>query len=283
MSTISAKITKRFLVNGTLTDVDTAVLRDATAAYGIKRHDTDEVIVAAGTAMDHDLDEPGVYTYTFTPAAGVTYDYAVEFTRGAKLYRAVDQLTVPVEANAPCYLTVTEADALAETMLSSLVAAYTAAETAQKQAALEQASADVDSAYRYQGRRYDVSGVLTSTPQVLEFPRLAYGDGCDYAAWAPGLAPAAGGRGNIWDWDDAAGTAVVPEAVKRAVVLQAADRLDGTRLAKVEQRFGLSAQATGSLSETYAAQPGSEQALMRVCPEARALLERYRLRSGGLL
>lgn len=280
MSTI--KITKRFLVNGSLTDADAVVLSDSTATYGIKRHDTDEVIVAAGTAMDHE--STGVYSTTFTYVPGVIYDYAVQFTRGASVYRAADQVTAPVAVNAPCYLTITEADAIAATLLSSLVASYTAAGSTQRQAALEQASADVDNAFRYQGRRYDPDGSITGSAQTLEFPRVAYPEqyrpfGCAF----PGSLTA--NASCVWDWDDSAGVAIVPDLIKRAVVLQAADRLEGTRLAKLQQRWGLSAQTTGSLSETYApaAGAGSTEAQMRVCPEALNLLQRYRLRSGGLL
>lgn len=68
----------RFDIAGTLTDVTSAVLRDATNTFGVRRTDTNVVIVASGTAMTHL--STGLYAYTFTePEAGLNYEYVIEF------------------------------------------------------------------------------------------------------------------------------------------------------------------------------------------------------------
>lgn len=78
-------ITWSFKLSGVLTDADSVVLQDPDNAYGVKRTDTDEVVVAAGTEMTRD--SLGTYSYTFTdPAAGVPYNYWVLVTYGSDTY-----------------------------------------------------------------------------------------------------------------------------------------------------------------------------------------------------
>ncbi|MFZ5829467.1 MAG: hypothetical protein ACOY3P_05235, partial [Planctomycetota bacterium] len=85
-------IRRKWLVDGVLTDVTSAVLRDATGTYGVKRDDTDEVVVASGTAMTHV--STGVYEYTFEePAAGLTYAGWVEFVYAGSTYRFEHEVT----------------------------------------------------------------------------------------------------------------------------------------------------------------------------------------------
>ena len=68
----------RFDIAGTLTDVTSAVVRDPTDTFGVRRTDTLEVITAAGTAMTHL--STGLYALSFTePVAGLDYEYWVEF------------------------------------------------------------------------------------------------------------------------------------------------------------------------------------------------------------
>src|SRR5438045_3219688 len=68
-------------VNGTLTDVTSAVLSDPDGTFGVERADTHAVVVADGTAMTHE--GTGLYTYTFTePDVGISYRYYVESTYG---------------------------------------------------------------------------------------------------------------------------------------------------------------------------------------------------------
>jgi uncharacterized phiE125 gp8 family phage protein len=74
-----------FEVAGVAADVTSAVLRDETVAYGVKRDDTDAVVVAAGTAMTWVA--TGTYEYEFTPPAdGLTYTWVVEYVYGGETY-----------------------------------------------------------------------------------------------------------------------------------------------------------------------------------------------------
>lgn len=58
---------------------NTVILTDAGATYGVKRNDTNAVVVAAGTPMVAGV--PGVWTYTFTdPLAGLAYTYSIQYT-----------------------------------------------------------------------------------------------------------------------------------------------------------------------------------------------------------
>ena len=79
-------ITRNWKVEGVLTSPTSMVLSDATGAYGVKRDDTDAVIVADGTAMTES--STGVFTYTFTePAVGLSYTAWVEVVYGDNTYR----------------------------------------------------------------------------------------------------------------------------------------------------------------------------------------------------
>jgi len=75
-----------FTVDGSLTDVTSVVLSEPGGTYGVKRNDTDAVVVADGTAMVNQ--STGIYEYTFTePAAGLEYTYYTEFVYNGNLYR----------------------------------------------------------------------------------------------------------------------------------------------------------------------------------------------------
>ncbi len=153
------------------------------------------------------------------------------------------------------YLTLTDADALAATLLG--LTHYQAADDATRSAALLTASIEIDAASRWQGRKYDPD-------QAREFPRVPY-------------------EGTVWDWVD--GYAVVPDLVRIAVLRQADFLLDTVRRAKLAQiEDGLASQSVGSISESYARPTPAGQASGwdRLCSEARDLLARYRLTSGPL-
>jgi hypothetical protein len=73
-------------VDDVLTDVTSAVLSDPTAAYGVRRTDTNAIVVAAGTALTHD--GTGLYSYTFTdPAADLTYQYWIQVVYAGATYK----------------------------------------------------------------------------------------------------------------------------------------------------------------------------------------------------
>jgi hypothetical protein len=73
-----------FKVDGVLTDVTTATLSDPTGTYGVKRDDTDAVVVADGTAMTRV--DTGTYEYTFNDLPNVEYTAYVEFVYQGSLY-----------------------------------------------------------------------------------------------------------------------------------------------------------------------------------------------------
>lgn len=77
-------IKRTFKVEGVLTNVTTALLSDPTGTYGVKRNDTDAVVVADGTAMTNSA--TGVYEYSFEDVEGVAYTAYVEFVYAGATY-----------------------------------------------------------------------------------------------------------------------------------------------------------------------------------------------------
>lgn len=73
-------------VGEVLTDVTSMKLSDPTATYGVKRDDTQAVVVADDTAMAKT--STGIYAYTFDePAAGLTYTYWLEIVYDGETHR----------------------------------------------------------------------------------------------------------------------------------------------------------------------------------------------------
>jgi hypothetical protein len=81
---MSRTVRQVFSVNGIPTDVDSAVLSDPTGTYGVKRNDTDAVVVADGTAMTRT--GVGTYEYEFSDSVGISYTAYVEFQYGSSSY-----------------------------------------------------------------------------------------------------------------------------------------------------------------------------------------------------
>lgn len=78
-------LTDSFRISGALTDMTSVVLADATNTYGVRREDTGETVVVAGTAMTRA--SLGTYAYTFTePTSGLSYDYVLRFVYGGQTY-----------------------------------------------------------------------------------------------------------------------------------------------------------------------------------------------------
>ena len=73
-----------FTINGIPTDVQSAVLSDPTGAYGMRRTDTNEVVIADGTAMVRT--GVGTYEYEYDDVGGVPYSAYVEFQYGSTSY-----------------------------------------------------------------------------------------------------------------------------------------------------------------------------------------------------
>lgn len=77
-------VRKTFKVDGVPTNVTTAKLSDPTGTYGVKRNDTNAVVVADNTSMT--LVSTGTYQYEFTDLPGVSYTAYVEFVYGGSTY-----------------------------------------------------------------------------------------------------------------------------------------------------------------------------------------------------
>jgi hypothetical protein len=76
-----------FRVDGTLTNPTSVVMSDPTNTYGVRRQDTQAVVVANNTAMTNV--STGVYRHTFTaPAAGLTYEWYVEVVYNGITYHS---------------------------------------------------------------------------------------------------------------------------------------------------------------------------------------------------
>jgi hypothetical protein len=87
------------------------VLSDPTGTFGVKRTDTNAVVVADSTALTNV--STGVYRYTFTdPAPGLTYNYYVEWVYGGETYRVERTISGETIADTTGRLTVAQARAL---------------------------------------------------------------------------------------------------------------------------------------------------------------------------
>jgi len=173
------------------------------------------------------------------------------------------------------YLTVSEADTLAASVLGLLQ--WPAATSTEKTSALDAATRLIDTALRYQGRKYDPA-------QALEFPRVAYDGGVPGAAQQTGAAVAE----VVWDWDATTNAAVIPDAVKQACLIEADEVLQDVKGKSQrwrrldEQHQGVTFDLTGSTAEAYrkGTAPAGRSGLSR---RAYELLARYRLLSGRIL
>lgn len=87
-------ISRQWLVGGVLTDVTTAKLSDPTGTFGVKRNDTDAVVVADNTAMTKA--STGTYEYSFNDVEGVTYTACVEIVYGGSTYYV--ELSLPASS-----------------------------------------------------------------------------------------------------------------------------------------------------------------------------------------
>lgn len=73
-----------FRIDDVLVDPTSATLADMDGVYGVRRTDTNEVVVSAGTAMTRM--SLGVYSYSFTSVDGVAYTASVKFVHGGNEY-----------------------------------------------------------------------------------------------------------------------------------------------------------------------------------------------------
>jgi len=84
-------IQETFTIGGVLTDVTSVKLSNAASTFGVKRDDTDAVVVVDGASMTKTA--TGTYEYSFTePDSDLTYTYWVEWVYQGATYR--DEHTV---------------------------------------------------------------------------------------------------------------------------------------------------------------------------------------------
>ena len=168
-----------------------------------------------------------------------------------------------------------DADAIAALLPAALIPAYLALSDATAKAdLLAAASYDIDTACRFQGRKYDVIS------QVLEFPRVAYESSTRILPNTGPVPIASAWSDVVWDFDPVALVAVVPAKVLMAVIYQA-NYLAGGEDSRVNDQFvGLKGERVGSLSAEYGP---SEAMKTGLCRRAWQLVKRYRLQSGRLL
>lgn len=176
------------------------------------------------------------------------------------------------------YVAVADADTLAASVLG--LVQWSSATSTEKSNALDAATRLIDTALRYQGRKYDPA-------QVLQFPRVAYDAG---GAPAAGAYPSPVTRAPaevVWDWDVTTSTAVIPDAVKRACLIEADEILQDVKGKSQrwrrldEQHQGVTFDLTGPTAEAYrkgTAAPGKTGLSRR----AFELLSAYRVVSGQL-
>ncbi|NLF33255.1 MAG: phage head-tail connector protein [Planctomycetes bacterium] len=130
MSTTTITVT--IVIDGEAREGLTVVLSDATGTYGVKRNDTDAVVVADGTAMTDA--GAGRYTYTFDdPAADLTYTAAIEYAYDGETYRQTGTIAGGDGSTlrACCTLASVKSrleltDSAADTMLEEIIAGVTA-------------------------------------------------------------------------------------------------------------------------------------------------------------
>ncbi|TXG78458.1 hypothetical protein E6Q11_00945 [Candidatus Dojkabacteria bacterium] len=89
-------ISQAWRIENVLTNVTSAKLSDPTGTYGVKRNDTDAVVVADGTNMTNSA--TGVYEYSFEDVTNVSYTAYVEIVYlGVTYHMEVD---IPARADA---------------------------------------------------------------------------------------------------------------------------------------------------------------------------------------
>jgi hypothetical protein len=266
-------------------DATAAVMSDPTGAFGVRRTDTNAVLVAAGAAADHP--STTFYQKTITdPAAGIPYEAWFKLTVGTDtIYRRVLKMSGGAESDTLSYLTVTKLRALLARMPAAMFPRLSAGSDAAVLAGAVQASIDIDAAGPWQGRKYQIAWGTTAE-QVLEFPRVAYDDG---AAWPWGYplptTPTPGGGVVVWDWDVVNRVAVVPAKVEEACLYQSEDVLAGSRAKRIQAiADGLASVATGSLSESYRTALAASGGVPGIlCLRAEQIMKQYRLKQGRIL
>jgi hypothetical protein len=175
---MSVTIQRKFWIDDELADVTSVVLSDPTGTYGVKRNDTDAVVVADGTAMTKV--STGVYRYTFAePEIGLTYTAQIEWVYGGETYY-IEEVKEGTAASAGRICTLAdvkdrlgESGAEHDTLLNRLIASLESLFDSYTGRHLIVPSADVTEYYSGRGpllqiRRYPVVSI-TSIKEAVDY------------------------------------------------------------------------------------------------------------------
>lgn len=207
-------------------------LQDSTSTFGVRRKDTQEIIVASGTAMVQDAADPRIWRYTVADVApGVTYEWVARIDHGDAIDFFETEDTPPDEAECNALLNVGQVDALlAIHVLSADLADWSALSAADKGVLICRAQAMID-AGTYKGQKW-------ADDQPFSFPRRD-DDGVLI------------GVENEADEDNP----LAPLAVREALALLAHSFVHRADLWErhTGRRSGLASQSVSGISEAYIA------------------------------
>jgi hypothetical protein len=98
MSTTTIRET--ILIDNVATNVTSVVFSDPTGTFGLKRTDTDAILIADGVALANTA--TGIYEHTFTdPGGDIPYTYWIEFVYNGETYR-FEKSTISISALPTC-------------------------------------------------------------------------------------------------------------------------------------------------------------------------------------
>ena len=177
-------ISRNWKVEGVLTNVTTAKLSDPTGTYGVKRNDTDAVVVADNTAMTNV--STGVYEHSFTDLVGVAMTAYVEIVYSGATYH----LEVDLPASSAAGSMVASYNSLLERVgrfLFGIRSGYSAGETSDIEECITDGLRDVYMAHSWSFFR-PVKDISTTAPYATGTVTIASGvvtlSGGNFPSWA---------------------------------------------------------------------------------------------------
>jgi len=247
------------------TPPDAVTLQDSTGAFGVRRKDTLEVVVASGTAMVQDATNPKLWRYTVADVvAGVTYEWVarLQFPDAVDFYETED--VAPAEASCDAMLTIGDVDALlAAHVLSGDIVDWTGLSAADKGVYICRAQTMID-AGRWDGTLYDAD-------QAYSFPRKDRDDELI-------------GETNDADPD----SPLPPLRVREALALLAfsfVHRPDAWEGFELRISGGLASHSAGGISKAYQPRTGASDAreALRLIPGVWTRLQPFWFRGGHIV
>jgi len=241
------------------------VLSSQGGTFGVRRQDTQEIIVADGTAMVQDGSDPTLWTYTVADIiAGVVYEWVAEVQFPTSTHHFEGEVTASDDPDCAALLNVAQVDALlAIHVLSADLTEWTALSTADKGVLICRAQAMIDAG------TWD--GTLWSETQAYSFPRK------DDDGELIGVE-------NDADEDNP----LPPLAVREALALLAfsfVNRADAWEGFEMRTGGGLASHSAGGISKAYQPRTGRSDAneSLRVIPSVWTRLGQFWRRGGRIV